>query len=192
MQKGVFPLIAAALIAAATVAEAAPETYVFDTTHTYPNFEVGHMGFSIRRGWFEKTTGQVTIDREKRTGELTVEIDAASINTGFGPRDDFVRSDKFGFLDVAKHPKIFFKSRQFTFAGEQLSRISGELTIKGITRPVDLEMSTLRCAEHPVSKKAMCGGEAHTVINKSDFGEFGGRLLGEQIRISLEFEAYRE
>ena len=192
MKKSVFPLIAASLIAAATGAEAAPETYVFDTTHTYPNFEIGHLGYSVRRGWFEKTAGRVTIDREKGIGELAVEIDAASINTGFGPRDDFVRSDKFGFLDVAKFPKILFKSRQFAFAGQQLNRISGDLTIKGVTRPVELEVASLRCGEHPVSKKAMCGGEARTVINKSDFGEFGGRMLGEQIRLTLEFEAYRE
>lgn len=173
-------------------AEAAPETYVFDTQHTYPNFEVGHMGFSFRRGWFEKTSGRVTIDREKGTGQVTVEIDAASINTGLTLRDEIVRSDKFGFLDVAKHPKIVFKSSQFDFTGPQLNRVSGELTIKGVTRPVDLDLSFLRCGEHPVRKVAMCGGEARTLINKSDFGEFGGKLLGEQIRLAVEFEAYRE
>jgi polyisoprenoid-binding protein YceI len=185
--------IAASLCALlATSAEAVPETYVFDTQHTYPNFEVGHMGFSVRRGWFEKTTGRVTIDREKGTGELSIEIDAASINTGLAIRDEFVRSEKFGFLDVAKYPKITFKSRQFDFTGPQLNRVSGDLTIKGVTRQVDLDVSFLRCGEHPVSKKAMCGGEARTLINKSDFSEFGGRLLGEQIRIAIEFEAYRE
>ena len=176
----------------ATAAEGAPETYVFDPQHTYPNFEVGHMGFSFRRGWFEKTSGRVTIDREKGTGQVTVEIDAASINTGLPVRDDFVRSDKFGFLDVAKHPKIVFKSNQFDFTGPQLNRVSGELTIKGVTRPVDLDVSFLRCGEHPMRKVAMCGGEARTLINKSDFGEFGGKLLGDQIRLAVEFEAYRE
>ncbi|HSW07125.1 YceI family protein [Aquabacterium sp.] len=185
--------LCAALSAGLTgVAQAAPETYVFDTQHTYPNFEVDHMGFSFRRGWFEKTTGRVTIDREKGTGEMAIEIDAASINTGLKLRDDFVRSDKFGFLDVAKHPTIVFKSTKFDFTGPQLNRISGELTIKGVTRPVDLDVAFLRCGEHPMRKLAMCGGEARTLINKSDFGEFGGRLLGEQIRLGIEFEAYRQ
>jgi polyisoprenoid-binding protein YceI len=176
----------------ALTAQAAPETYVFDTQHTYPNFQVGHLGFSVRRGWFEKTTGRVVVDREKGTGEVQVEIDAASLNTGLAIRDDVIRSDKFGFLDVAKHPKILFKSNQFDFTGPQLNRVSGEVTIKGITRPVDLDVSFFRCGDHPVRKVPMCGGEASTVINKSDFGEFGGRILGEQIRIGIEFEAYRE
>jgi len=175
-----------------TPARAAPETYVFDTQHTYPNFQVEHIGFSIRRGWFEATRGKVTVDWEKRTGELAVEIDAASVYTGLAVRDAFIRSDKFGFLDVTNHPKITYTSNSFEFTGNQLTRVSGDLTIKGITRPVALDLSLFRCGLHPVKKVAMCGGEASTVINKRDFGEFGGQLVGEQIRLGIEFEAYRQ
>jgi len=175
-----------------TPARAAPETYVFDTQHTYPNFQIEHIGFSVRRGWFENTQGKVTVDWEKKTGELAVEIDAASIYTGLAVRDNFVRSDKFGFLDVAKYPKITFTSKNFEFTGNQLTRVSGDLTIKGTTRPVDLDLSMFRCGQHPVKKVDMCGGEASAVINKRDFGEFGGRLVGEQIRLGIEFEAYKQ
>jgi len=175
-----------------TPARAAPQTYVFDTQHTYPNFQIEHIGFSIRRGWFENTQGQVTVDWEKKTGELAVEIDAASLYTGLAVRDNMIRSDKFGFLDVAKHPKITFTSRNFEFTGNQLTRVSGDLTIKGITKPVDLDLSMFRCGQHPVKKVEMCGGEASAVINKRDFGEFGGRLVGEQIRLGIEFEAYKQ
>jgi len=172
--------------------QAAPATYVFDTQHTYPNFQIEHIGFSIRRGWFENTQGKVTVDWEKKTGELAVEIDAASIYTGLAVRDNFIRSDKFGFLDVANHPKITFTSNRFEFTGNQLTRVSGDLTIKGITKPVDLDLSMFRCGQHPVKKVELCGGEASAVINKRDFGEFGGRLVGEQIRLGIEFEAYKE
>lgn len=187
-------ILCALLLAAlgASPAFAAPETYVFDTQHTYPNFEVSHMGFSMRRGWFEKTSGRVTIDRETGKGEMLVEIDAASVNTGLALRDDVIRSAKFGFLDVANHPKITFRATEFDFAGPQLNRVSGMLTIKGVTKPVDLDVSSLRCGTHPMNKRAICGGEARALINKSDFGELGGKLLGEQILLGLEFEAYKE
>lgn len=186
------PFLCLCLVLSVSAASAEPETYVFDTQHTYPNFEVGHLGFSVRRGWFEKTSGRVTIDRSAGKGEMLVEIDAASINTGLAVRDDFVRSDKFGFLDVAKYPKIVFRSAQFDFNGSDLKKISGDLTIKGVTKPVQLEVASLRCGMHPMKKVPLCGGEAHAVINKSDFGQFGGKMLGEEIRLSLEFEAYKE
>jgi len=173
-------------------AHAAPQTYVFDTQHTYPNFQIEHMGFSVRRGWFEKTSGKVVIDWEKQRGDLQVEIDAASVYTGLAARDAFIRSDKFGFFDVANHPKITFTSSRFEFTGPQLTRVSGDLTIKGITRPVDLDVSMFRCGQHPVKKVPMCGGEAAALINKRDFGEFGGSLVGEQVRLGIEFEAYQE
>jgi len=185
-------LLACTPLLFSTPARAAPQTYVFDTQHTYPNFQIEHMGFSIRRGWFENTSGRVVVDWEKKTGELTVEIDAASIYTGLAVRDAFIRSDKFGFFDVANHPKITFTSSQFAFTGQQLTRVSGQLTIKGITKPVDLDLSMFRCGQHPVKKVEMCGGEASAVINKRDFGEFGGRLVGEQVRLGIEFEAYKE
>lgn len=186
------PFLALCLMLSAASAQAESETYVFDTQHTYPNFEVGHLGFSVRRGWFEKTTGRVTIDRAAGKGELQVDIDAASINTGLAVRDDFVRSGKFGFLDVANHPKISFRSTQFEFSGGELKSVLGNLTIKGVTKPARLEMVFLRCGVHPMKKVPLCGGEARTVINKSDFGELGGKMLGEEIRLTLEFEAYKE
>ena len=174
------------------VAWAEPEIYVFDTQHTYPNFEIGHLGYSVRHGWFEKTEGRVTIDRAAGKGEMQVDIDAASINTGLAVRDNFVRSEKFGFLDVKNYPAITFRSSKFEFEGQDLKRVLGDLTIKGKTKPVVLEMVALRCGEHPMKKVPMCGGEARTVIQKKDFGEFGGAMLSDDIRLTLEFEAYRQ
>ena len=176
----------------AAAAQAEPETYVFDTQHTYPNFEVGHLGYSVRRGWFEKTEGRVTMDRAAGKGEMQVEIDAATISTGLAIRDNIVRSDKFGFLDVARYPKITFRSTRFEFEGQELKRVLGDLTIKGTTKPVVLDIVALRCGQHPMKKVPMCGGEARTVIQKKDFGEFGGSVLSDDIRLGLEFEAYKE
>lgn len=176
----------------ATTAAAEPERYVFDPNHTAPSFEIGHIGFSVQRGFFARSRGSVTLDRATGKGELSVEIDAGSVDTGLAVRDEMLRTDRFGFLDVARHPTISFKAGSFDFNGAQLSRVSGELTIKGKTRPVVLELMSFRCGPHPASKKEMCGGDARTQINKSDFGEFGGGMLGEQIRIAVQFEAYRE
>ena len=171
---------------------AEPEIYQFDTQHTYPNFEVGHLGYSVRHGWFEKTEGRVSIDRAAGTGEMQVDIGAASVNTGLAVRDNFVRSDNFGFLDVKNYPVISFHSTKFEFEGQDLKRVLGDLTIKGKTKPVVLEMVSMHCGEHPMKKVPMCGGEARAVIQKKDFGEFGGGMLSDDIRLTLEFEAYKQ
>ena len=179
------------LSAATAGADAAVEKYTLDPGHTYPSFEIDHIGFSNQKGWFEKAAGGLTWDRAAGQGELNVEIDAASVYSGHPVRDNVLKGEQF--FDVNKHPRITYRSRQlvFTPAGT-LQAVEGDLTMRGVTKPVRLEVTAFRCGDHPVTKKPMCGGHAAAQINKADFGTFGGALLGQTVRLSIQFEGYRE
>src|SRR4051794_24363250 len=90
------------------VALAAPESYTVDPGHTYPSFEISHLGFSTQRGRFDKTTGRLTLDREAKSASVEISIDANSIDTGNAKLEEHLR--KPDFFDVAQFPAITFKS----------------------------------------------------------------------------------
>ncbi|NLF54020.1 MAG: YceI family protein, partial [Thauera phenolivorans] len=130
--------LSAALIisAAATSAFAAPETYGIDSTHTFPSFSYNHMGLSTQISKFEKTTGTVTLDKAARTGAVDITIDMTSVNTGYATFNEHIQGEDF--LDTAKYPTATFKSTKVTFEGDKPVAIDGNLTIKGVTKPVTL------------------------------------------------------
>ena len=125
---------------AATAAFAAPETYNIDATHTFPNFSYSHFGMSTQVSKFDKTTGTVTLDKEAKTGAVDITIDMTSVNTGYGTFDEHIQGEDF--LDTAKYPTATFKSTKVTFDGDKPATIDGELTIKGVTKPVTLKVNT--------------------------------------------------
>lgn len=167
---------------------AAPEKYTLDEAHSYPSFEVNHLGFSTMRGRFDKVSGSVSIDMAAKTGSVQVNIDPASINTGLQKRDDHLRSDSF--FDVAKYPSVTFKSSKLKFQGEQLVGADGELTLMGVSKPVSLSISHFKCGMHPMYKREYCGADASTTLKRSDFGmsTYLG-AIGDEIKLSIEIEA---
>ena len=167
---------------------AAPEKYTLDEAHTYPSFEINHLGFSTMRGRFDKVSGSVHIDVAAKTGSVLVNIDPASINTGLQKRDDHLRSDSF--FDVAKYPGITFKSNKLKFQGAQLIGADGELTLLGVSKPVSLNISHFKCAMHPMYKREYCGADASATIKRSDFGmnTYLG-AIGDEIKLDIEIEA---
>ena len=185
--------IALAIAALATFpAAAAQEVYVGDPGHTIASFETGHLGISWVRGRFNKTTtARIVIDRSAGTGSIEAVIDTASVDTGHGGRDEHLRSDEY--LNVAKFPTITFKSNRLKFNGENLVDADGELTIMGVTKPVNLKVTMFRCIQHPVNKKAMCGAEASTAIKRSEFGVKRSAVgIADDVKISVQVEAYKE
>ena len=135
-------LVALALAAAAaTPALAAPETFVLDGTHTFPRFEYSHFGFSNQVQRFDKTTGTVVYDKVAKTGAVDITIDAKSVNTGYPLFNEHIQGEDF--LDTAKYPTITFKSTSVKFDGDKPATIEGNLTIKGITKPVTLTVHLL-------------------------------------------------
>ena len=167
---------------------AASETYVIDPTHTYPSFEFSHMGVSVWRGKFDKTTGTIVIDRAAKTGSVDIVVDPASINFGLAAMDDKARSEDF--FNVATYPTATYKGA-LKFEGDVPKSIVGEITLLGVTKPLTLTINSTKCIPHPMNGKEFCGADAQGEVNWSQFGmkwsKFGegdaGRTL---LRIQVE------
>lgn len=173
------------------VAQAAPEKFSFDTDHTYPFFEIDHLGWSTTRGYFRKTLGTATLDFKAKTGSADVIIDANSLDTGHIKRDEHLRGEDF--LAVAQYPTITFRTDKLSFNGDKLVKAEGQLTLHGVTRSITLTFNQFKCGEHPIYKKYYCGGDASTTIQRSDFGmtAYSG-AVGDQIKLSIQIEAARD
>jgi polyisoprenoid-binding protein YceI len=185
-------ILAAALAIGVTplAANSAPVSYTVDPSHTYPYFEIDHMGYSTMRGRFNETKGTVVIDREKNTGSVEITINADSIDTAHKKRDEHLRSPDF--LNTAEYPEITFKSTRVEIDGDE-AEVEGDLTIAGVTRKVRLEVDRLHCAVNPMSKKEHCGFDASTKIKRSDFGvNYMVPAIGDEIEIDIALEAVRD
>ncbi len=150
-----------------TAALAAPETFVIDGTHTLPRFSYDHHGYSTQLSRFDKTSGKITIDRAAKTGAVDITIDTTSVNTGYPLFNEHIQGEDF--LYTAKYPKATFTSNTFKFDGDKITSIDGTLTLKGISKPVTLTVTSTLCKPHPMVKKEACGANATTVVKRSDF-----------------------
>ncbi|MDA8129085.1 MAG: YceI family protein [Betaproteobacteria bacterium] len=159
--------IALAFASFAAGAYAAPVTYAIDTTHTQPRFEYNHFGYSNQVHSFDKTSGTVVYDAQARTGSVDVTIDATSVNTGYPLLDKHIQDEDF--FDTAKYPTITFKSTSVKFDGDKPVSVEGNLTVKGITKPVTLTITSFQAMPHPIMKKDAIGANAVTKIKRTEF-----------------------
>ena len=170
---------------------AAPETYVIDNNHTYPKFEYVHFGYSVQQSRFDKTSGKVTIDRTAKTGSVDITIDTKSVNTGSDAFNGHLKGD--GFFEVDKFPTITYKSTSVKFDGDKPATIEGNLTVKGITKPVTLTLTGFNCMPHPISKKDVCGANAVAKVKRSDFNlSKYVPNVGDEVTLSIAIEAGKE
>lgn len=184
--------LAAILLSTALALPAvAADSYTADPAHTYPNFEVGHLGFSTSRGVFEKTTGKITLDMGAKSGTVDITIDTASLHTGWTKRDEHLKSEEF--FNVAKFPTMSFKSSKLKFDGDKLTGVDGELTLLGVTKPVSLAVTDFKCGAHPINKKAMCGANATATIKRSDFGLSAYiPAIPDDVKLEIQIEATKD
>lgn len=189
-------LVAAGLLPIATPAFAAPETYIIDPAHSGVGFSIRHL-FSRVPGRYTKFEGKIVVDRDDYSkSTVEVSIDAASIDTNEPDRDKHLKSPDF--FDVAKNPKITFKSTKVNQSGPNKLAVEGSLTIRGTTKAVTLDVDVLGFG--PGYGGGLRGGfEGRIRINRQDFGvawndiiEGGGAVLGEDVDISLNIEAAKE
>ncbi len=129
---------------------------------------MSHLGISVLRGKFTKTSGKLAFDREAKTAKVEIEIDAASIESGHAKFNEHLRSEDF--FNVAKFPTISFESDAFRFVQDTLETVEGTLTMLGISKPVALKLNTIGCTTHPRLKREVCGADLVTAIRRSDFG----------------------
>ena len=180
--------VAAIALAGALPALAAPESYTADPNHTFPSFEIAHGGFTITRGFFQKTSGKITIDRAAGSGSIEIAVDVASMTTGQPQRDAIVRTD---WLKVTQFPQLIYRSYNLGFSGDNLIGAEGELTLFGVTRPVHLVITSFKCRPHPVNKKDQCGADGTAQIKRSDFG-MPAFSAGDDVKILFQIEAYKD
>ncbi|MFW9608578.1 MAG: YceI family protein, partial [Aquaspirillum sp.] len=161
----------AAVLALSTVitapAFAAPETYVIDNSHTFPRFSYSHFGYSTQVSRFNKTTGTISWDKAKKQGSVDITIDMKSVDTGFSVFDEHIQGEDF--LDTARHPHAKFTSSKVVFEGDKPVAIEGKLTIKGVTKPVTLKVTSFHAMPHPMLKKDAIGANATTTSKRSEF-----------------------
>lgn len=172
--------------AVAGVAAAAPVTYNVDPDHTFPSFEADHMGLSIWRGKFNKTAGKVTLDEAAGQGTVEVAIDAASIDFGHAKLNEVAQSAEL--FDVAKYPQAIYKGKLDGFANGVPSRVVGNLTLHGATRPVVLQINSFKCMPHPMFKREVCGADALAVLNREEFGMDAGKPYGFSMDVTLRIQ----
>ena len=156
MKKQLATLILA--IAAAAPALAAPETFTLDNNHTFPRFSYSHLGYTIQMSRFDKATGTVVLDKAAKTAKVDIVIDTKSVNTGSETFNEHIQGEDF--LDTAKYPTATFKSTKVVFDGDKPSAIEGNLTLKGITKPVTLKVTSFLAMPHPMMKKDAIGANA--------------------------------
>jgi polyisoprenoid-binding protein YceI len=187
-------LIAAALAATALVGTAHAEvaTYNIDPTHTFVTFEVTHFGTSTNRGRFDRKEGTVQLDKAARTGKVDLTLETGSIDTGMVAFDKHLQSDSF--LNAALFPTAKFTASNFTFSGDKVSEVAGQLTMLGKTLPVLLKATNFNCYMNPMLKREVCGGDFETTIVRSQWGMNWGINLGipDAVKLAVQVEAVKQ
>lgn len=174
----------------------AATTWNIDTAHSAVHFSVRHMVVSKTRGRFTKWSGQIAFDPgNPAASSVQVTIDPASVNTEDAQRDAHLRSPDF--FDVEKYPQASFKSTKVEEAGSDKYRITGDLTVHGVTKPVILETVFEGSAKDPWGGER-AGFAATASLDRREFGlgwnkvlEAGGVLVGDKIELTLEIEAVK-
>jgi polyisoprenoid-binding protein YceI len=185
--------VALGMLGATGTAGAAVDTYIIDPSHTFPSFEADHMGgLSLWRGQFEKTKGMVTLDRVNKTGTVDIEIDAASLDFGHAKMNEHAKNaDMF---DVEVHPTITYKANKMRFEGDKPVEVLGDLTLKGVTKPVSLKINTFKCIMHPMKKAEVCGADAVAEFKRTDFdlGYAVDKGFFPEVKVLITIEAVKQ
>jgi polyisoprenoid-binding protein YceI len=174
----------------------APGTFAIDSAHTLVGFIARHLVVSKVRGSFTAVAGEITVAEDPTASSVEVTIGTASIDTGSADRDGHLRSPDF--LDVEQFPNLTFRSlRVVDFSGSAF-RLVGELTVRDVTREVELQVEFDGVAQNPWGKEVVAF-TATTEIDREDFGitwnvalETGGVLVGRKVKIEISAQAIRQ
>lgn len=189
--KKILALALVSAVCSSAAAGAAETTYSIDPNHTHATFAFQHLGFSTFHGKVPARTGTIVLDRAAKTGRVEVEFDPGAVATGVPKFDEHLRSGDF--FEVTKHSTATFKSSRLTFENDAPKEVVGELTIKGITKPVTLQVRSFHCAEHPMAKVPACGANASASIKRSDYGmTFALPAVPDEITLEIEVEAMQK
>jgi len=176
----------------ASAAFAAPDTYSIDPTHSAARFGYDHLGWTYQQHRFDQMTGKITYDRVAKTGSVDVVIDAKSLNTGYPLFTGQMQAEDM--FDTARFPVITYKSTGVKFEGDKVVSIDGDLTVKGITKPVTLTVTSFVAGPHPVQKKREgIGANAIAKIKRSDFNIVKQLpLVADEVTLTFTVQAFKD
>lgn len=172
--------------------QSAPVKYVMDPDHTFPSFEADHMGISVWRGKFNKSKGEVLLDKTAGTAAVQVTIDLSSVDFGHEKLNAWAISADF--FNVEKNPEATFRGMLKTLPQSSGVPLVGQFTLNGVTRPLTLQVKSLKCIEHPIVKRDYCGADAYGVFQRDQFGLDAGKAYGfnMDVMLRIQVEALRE
>ena len=189
MRVSLFTAVAALALTGTALTQT--QTWNIDPMHTAAQFAVRHMGISTVRGAFTKVSGTVQYDAaapEKTVIEASIE--ANSVDTRVEMRDNDLRSPNF--FEVAKYPALTFKSKKMEKTGDGKLRVTGDLTIHGVTKEVALDVEGPSAPMKDPRGNTHMGASATTTVNRKDFGvNGGGMMVGDDVSITLDLEMVR-
>ena len=171
----------------ATAALAAPVVYTVDPNHTFPRFSYSHSGFTTQESRFNKTSGTVSMDPAAKSGSVDLTIDMTSVDTGSDLFNGHIQGPDF--LATAQYPTATFKSTSVKFDGEKPTSIEGNLTLKGVTKPVTLKVTSYHRAPN-MGRKDTIGADATAMLKRTDFnmGKFAP-MVGDDVTLTVAIEA---
>ncbi|POF29175.1 YceI family protein [Roseibium marinum] len=182
---------ALALSLLAGTAAAEPVAFDFDKSHANLAFSYNHLGYSTTEGRFGDWDGTLLIDKETpANSSVEFTIDVNSLDTFFADRDaHFLSAD---FFDAGKYPQATFKSTKVEEIGENQLEVTGDLTIKDITKPATLIVDVTTFGEHPMAKKEAAGFAVSTVLKRSDYGmDMYVPYIGDEVTVTFHAESLK-
>ena len=171
-----------------TAALAAPTTYTPDPNHTFVRFSYTHQGFSTQQSRFNTTTGSVVLDPVAKTAQIDMVIDTKSVDSGSELFNGHIQAADL--LDTADFPTATFKSTAVKFDGDTPTSIDGILTVKGISKPVTLKVTSFKHALN-MQKKDQVGADATVMIKRSDYKmDKFVPMVGDDVTVTIAIEAH--
>lgn len=184
------PVGACLLSGLAPALHAQPAPYVLDPGHTRVHWEVTHFGTSTSRGRFDDITGSLELDASAGTGEVSIAVRTASVDTGVPALDGVLRRS---YLVSDAHPVAYFVARNWRWQRDAPLELRGELTLRGVSLPLGLRAPRLSCHRHPVLQREACGADLAATLRCSDFGMTDGLpFIGDTVHLVIQVEAIRQ
>jgi polyisoprenoid-binding protein YceI len=161
-----------------------------DPARTSARFAVPQLGFSKQEGRLGRTSGTIVVDAQQKVESIDLEIDTASVDTGWSLRDAFLRSEVM--FDVGRYPRMHFHSTRLVYDGARLAGVEGEVTLRDVTQPVRFDVLRLECGVRPDDGREACGAEVSGRISRGAFGmDFAYPLIGDEVDLEFVVNAFR-
>lgn len=172
---------------AAGAATASPVKYDIDPSHTYPSFEADHFGgLSVWRGKFDRTRGTVMLDKAADTGTVDITVDMKSADFGQDELNKGAQGKEL--FESSLYPQAKYTGKLAGFVNGAPTRVVGQLSLHGITRPLDLKINSFKCMPNPLLKREVCGADALATFRRDAFGMDAGKDYGFKMDVTLRIQ----